>query len=319
MSPHVPLSATFLFSVAAVTTLALCMPVSAIGQTADVTLATLGDNKITNADYEASILRIPEKDRLGWAMGQDRINKEVENLLQIRSIAAEARRKGLDNNPTIKARVALYAERLQAEAILAQIDEESMKEFDAKPAIYIERAREQYLINKQQYQTQPEVKASHILVGMKGRTPEEALAKARELRARLVAGESFEKLAEAMSDDPTAKGNKGSLGFFGTGSMDPAFETAVFAMKTPGELSEPVKTQFGYHVIRLDEIRPSRQLRFEEVSGELLEKLKTQFLENRRTLAIRALYDPARIKWNEPAMLGLKKTVDPVFFKVPTQ
>lgn len=308
-----------LLSLVAATTFAFCVPVTAISQTADVTLATLGDNKITTADYEASILRIPEKDRLGWAMSQDHVNKEVENLLQIRTMAAEARRKGLDNNQALKARVALYAERLLAEAIIAQIDQESNKEFDAKPETYIERAREQYLINKQQYQTQPEVKASHILVGLKGRTPDEALAKAKELRARLVAGESFEVLAEATSDDPSARGNKGSLGFFGAGRMDPAFETAAFAMKKPGELSEPVKTQFGYHVIRLDEIKPSRQLRFEEVSGDLLEKLRTQHLDNRRTLALRAIYDPARIKWNEPAMLGLKKTVDPVFFKVPSQ
>jgi parvulin-like peptidyl-prolyl isomerase len=175
------------------------------------------------------------------------------------------------------------------------------------------------LINKQDYRTPAEIKASHILVAFKGRTPEEALAKAKSLRERVLAGESFEALADSDSDDPTAKRNRGSLGFFGAGRMDPAFEAAAFALKIPGELSEPAKSQFGYHVIRLDDTKPARQLAFEEVSAGLMETLKTQFLEARRGQVVKASYDPARVKWNEPAVVGLKKTVDPKFFKMPAE
>lgn len=303
----------------ATATLAIIPIGAATSQTPDATLASIGDAKVTIADYEASILRIPGKDRLGWAMSQERVNKEIENLLRIRTIANEAKRTGLDNDPTLKTRVALYAERLLAEAVVEKIDVDAAKEFDPKRAVYLERAREQYLINKQQYQSPKEVKASHILVALKGRSPEEALAKAKALRARVLAGESIETLAEASSDDPSAKQNKGSLGFFGPGMMDPAFEAAAFALKKPGELSEPVKSQFGYHLIRLDDIKPARQLAFEEVSADLMEKLKAQFLETRRAQVFRSFYDPARVKWNEPAVVGLKKTVDPAFFKIPTQ
>lgn len=299
---------------------ALAMTGPAASQAPEVPLASLGDIKVTLADYEASILRIPENDRFGWAMSQERINKEVDNLLRIRALANEAKRQGLDNDPTYKTRVALYAERLLTEAIAAKIDVESLKEFEARRAVYIERAREQYLINKQQYQSPPEVKASHILVDWKNRTPEEALEKAKALRARIATGASFESLAEAESDDPSAKQNKGSVGFFGPGMMDPAFEAAAFALKSPGEIAgEPVKSQFGYHVIRLDERKARRQLAFEEVSPELMEKLKTQFLESRRAQVVRTTYDPARVKWNEPAVVSLRKTVDPALFKVPSK
>ena len=211
------------------------------------------------------------------------------------------------------------AQAINVRAIAAKIDEESAKEFESKRSIYLERAREQYLIAKQQFQTPAEVKASHILVEGKGRTPEEALAKVTAIRARIVAGESFETLAEANSDDPTAKQNKGSLGFFGPGRMDPAFETAAFALKKPGELSEPVGSRFGYHLIRLDDIKPPRQLAFEDVSADLMEKLKGQFLETRRAQVLAVTYDPARIKWNEAAVVGLKKKVDPALYKVPIQ
>ena len=291
----------------------------AIGQATDVTLASIGDTKVTVADYEASILRIPEKDRLGWAMSQERINKEIENLMRTRIIANDAKRKGLDNDPAFKTRVALYAERLLADAVGAKIDIESAKEFDTQRAVYLERAREQYLVNKRQYQVPAEVKASHILVDFKKQTPEEALAKVKALRARILAGESFEALAEANSDDRSAKQNKGSLGFFGRGKMDPAFEAAAFALQKPGEISEPVKSMFGYHLIRLDDIKPSRQLAFEEVSAELMEKLVAQFLDTRRAKVMQSIYDPAGVKWNESAVVGLKKTVDPALLKIPTK
>jgi peptidyl-prolyl cis-trans isomerase C len=220
----------------------------AFAQAPDPTLASNTSAKVTLADFEASILRIPEQDRFGWAMSQERINKEIESLLRIRSVANQAKKQGLDSDPKFKIRVALYAERLLAEALSAKIDAESQKEFESRRETYLARAREQYLVNKQQFMTPVEVKASHILVGLVGRTPDEALAKAKGLRERVVNGESFADLAVSNSDDASAKQNRGELGYFGANQMDPAFEAAAFAMKTPGEVSEPVRSRFGYHI-----------------------------------------------------------------------
>jgi peptidyl-prolyl cis-trans isomerase C len=293
---------------------------TAYAQSPDTALATNGAGKVTTLDYEASILRIPEKDRFGWAMSQERVNKEIEGLLLIRTLAAEAKKNGLDADRTIAARTKQFEERLLADALAAKIDAEALKEFDAKQAVYVERAREQFLVNKQQYQIPAEVKASHILVRINtARSVDQALAKAKALRARIVAGESFETIAEAESDDPTARHTKGQLEFFRPGQMDAAFEASAFAMTKPGELSEPVRSQFGYHLIRLDERKPAKQMSFEDAKPDLMEKLKAQFVETHRAQATGALFDPRRVVWNESAVVGLKKTVDPALLKSITK
>ena len=307
------------FATPALFVLAVVMQNISLAQEKDPALATYGGVKVTAVDYDASILRIPEKDRFGWAMGQDRINKEVDNLLRTRTLAAEAKRLGIDADPSLKTRVNLYAERLLAEAYAARVDEESAKEFESKLPAYRERAREQYLVGKSQYQTPTEIKAAHILIRVAGRSAEEALAKAKALRERIIAGESFEAIAESTSDDATAKQNKGSLGFFGPGQMDAAFEKAAFALTKTGEISEPVRTQFGYHLIRLDDRKPGRQLTFEEVAPDLLEVLKTQFIDARRAQVVGKVYEASKVQWNEPAVVALKKTVAPALLKPVTQ
>jgi parvulin-like peptidyl-prolyl isomerase len=83
-------------------------------------------------------------------------------------------------------------------------------------------------------------------------TEEQALAKAQELKKKLDAGEKFEDLAKAESDDTGSAANGGVLGTFGRGQMVPAFEQAAFSQPV-GKVSDPVKTQFGYHLILVDE------------------------------------------------------------------
>ena len=87
-----------------------------------------------------------------------------------------------------------------------------------------------------------EVNASHILVP----TEKEAI----EIRSQLLRGASFEDLAKKYSKCPSGASNGGNLGFFGRGMMVPEFEQAAFALKV-GEFSQPVKTQFGYHLIKV--------------------------------------------------------------------
>jgi peptidyl-prolyl cis-trans isomerase C len=288
---------------------------SSFGQSSNPTLATYGALQVTQADYEASILRIPERDRTGFAMSQERIGKEIDNLLRIRVLADAARKQGLEADPTIKSRLALYADRLLAESAMAQFDKESEKEFEAKRASFIESARERYLINKSSFQTKAEVRASHLLITTKSRNQEEALTLTRELRKKLDAGAPFEALAVEYSEDPTAKSNKGDLGYFSAGQMDPAFETAAFSLKSPGEISGPVQSRFGYHLIKLQERKDPRQMTFDEVQPQLLDKLKADFIESRRSQYVQKTYDGARVQWNEPAVLALKKTVDPALIK----
>ena len=125
-------------------------------------------------------------------------------------------------------------------------------------------AEDYYNANAERFMGEETVSASHILV----ETEEEA----REIYARIAAGASFEEEALAHSTCPS-KANGGNLGEFGRGQMVPEFDTAVFEMEVGEITSEPVKTQFGYHLIKLNEKTPATQTPFEEIKEQLKEVL----------------------------------------------
>lgn len=127
--------------------------------------------------------------------------------------------------------------------------------------------RAAYEAKRAQYR---ELEASHILFKASNDAEfAEALKKAEELRPKLIAGQDFNKTAEEVSEDPTAKGNQGKLGKFRSGSMVKPFEDAAAALKV-GEISQPVKTQFGVHLIKLEGFSEKS---FDDVQGELRAQL----------------------------------------------
>lgn len=144
--------------------------------------------------------------------------------------------------------------------------------------------------------------ASHILVA----TEEEAQAVAE----RLNAGEDFAAVAQEASTDTGSGAQGGSLGWFGPGMMVPEFETAVAALE-PGQLSAPVQSQFGWHLIRLDETRPLEPPALEEVRPEIENQVRQQAIEARLAelqsqgevvLPEPGQFDPAAIA--DPALLA---------------
>jgi len=112
--------------------------------------------------------------------------------------------------------------------------------------------------------------ASHLLKMAKSEEEfDQALEAVSALRVRLKKGEDFTELVRAESDD---KGNDGNLGTFGRGRMVPEFEQAAYALK-PGELSEPVKTQFGWHLIQLHERVPEKITPFDKIKPKVVQYL----------------------------------------------
>ncbi|QSX06067.1 peptidylprolyl isomerase [Sedimentibacter sp. zth1] len=127
-----------------------------------------------------------------------------------------------------------------------------------------DEAKEYYEKNKSTFVNGEMVKASHILV----KTVEEA----NDILKEINEGLTFADAAKKYSSCPSKEAG-GSLGQFGKGQMVPEFESAVFAMKV-GEVSEPVKTQFGFHIIKLDEKEEQKELSFDEAKTEIENKLK---------------------------------------------
>lgn len=135
-----------------------------------------------------------------------------------------------------------------------------------------EELRQRYEAASQRYLTPEERRASHILI-----TPEEAggadaaRSRAEELRERIAEGESFEALAEEYSHDPVSAEQGGDLGWIEPDDMVEPFEDALYELESAGDVSDPVESEFGWHVIRLEEIREPQGMSFEEARGEILD------------------------------------------------
>jgi len=126
-----------------------------------------------------------------------------------------------------------------------------------------------YEANKTRYTEEEKRHASHILIKVTDAVPEAAaLKKAQELRAQLVSGKDFAALARADSEDPGSKAAGGDLGWANRGAFVKPFADALYALKV-GEISQPVRTQFGYHLIRLEEVRPGQAKTLESARAEI--------------------------------------------------
>lgn len=185
-------------------------------------------------------------------------------LISSKLLLIEARANLYETEPAFKAELARVRENL----LISYATEKAVSGVTVSDA----EVEEYYNANKQRFVGENTVNASHILV----KTEEEAL----ELLAKINAGEiTFEAAAAAYSSCPSGQ-NGGNLGDFGQGQMVPEFDAAVFAMEVGEISSTPVKTQFGYHLIKLIAKNDAAEIPLAEIAGEIKEALLS---EKRRT------------------------------------
>ena len=168
-----------------------------------------------------------------------------------------------------------------------------------KTEVTEEEAKKFYEENKTEF-TQPEtVKASHILFRVNKEDSEEVvdqkLKAAQGAEARAKKGEDFTALAKELSEEPGAKESGGDLGFFPKDRMVPEFAEAAFSEKV-GEVSNPVRTQFGWHVIKVTEKKPAGTLPYDEVKSQLMTYLKSKKQEEAAQEVLKSLRDSAKIE-----------------------
>lgn len=288
--------------------------IAAAGSPEDV-LVENAKVKLTRGDYEADLQRVPPDMRDAFASDPARLTKMLNNILVDKTLAADARQAGIDREPLTARVIALETDRILAHMLLQRLDAASGAEFDAKQAQFLLKAREVYAVGKDKYRAPEEVEASHILFETHKSTPEAALARANEARAKLLAGADFGTLAKEISDDPSAKINAGELGWFGTAKLDPEFTKAAFALTNVGDISEPVRSSFGYHLIRFEGRRPPRQLTFDEVKDSIMADLRTRYISDQNQAKIAAIRSDPTMKVDQAAVDGLVYKIDPDVFK----
>lgn len=148
-------------------------------------------------------------------------------------------------------------------------------------AVQVDEAvvKERYEAQKENYRTPEQRRARHILIQVDDDTSDDvARSKIDELHAEIKAGAAFNELATKHSEDPGSAAQGGDLGFFGLDVMDKAFEKATFALK-PGDVSEPVRSSFGYHLIKLEEVKGGGTKRYEEVKASISDEIKREQAE----------------------------------------
>ena len=243
----------------------------------DTPFAIQGDQVLTQDDMDAAFAEIPEIHRYAFIRDGDRVNQLVQKLLRSRQVAAVARAEGFDQDPRVIDRLALTQEEELAKMWLEHVVA------NAPEADYEAMAEEYYLANPEQFQSGERLDVSHILVSTETRSDEDALALVSELEARLAEDPAqFDALVMEYSDDPAKATNAGRYPDMKKGEMVAPFEAAAFALESPGQVSAPVKTAYGYHIIRLNRRMEAGTLPFETVKGQLVENLRDKHLADYR-------------------------------------
>jgi len=156
-----------------------------------------------------------------------------------------------------------------------------------------------YKENLDRFRSNEERKSSHILISFDDEVIEDAaLEQSKDILLRIKDGESFEELAEEFSDDGGSAENGGDLGWAEPGLFVPEFDQVLFALEI-GEISDPVKTQFGYHIIRLDDVKEGKSKEFAEIEEELTDEYSRLLAEDRLYDLAEQLDDLALQAYNE--------------------
>ena len=234
-------------------------------------LAKVDGVAITQDDYNDALADIgpglPEK-----LEGPEREKYVLDYLIDLRLVAKQALADKLDGAPDFARRLAYYHDKLAMEGLLTNVAKTATTE-EAERKAYDEAAKAQ--------PPEPEVHARHILV------PTEEEAKAA--LARIKAGEDFAKVATELSKDPAGDG--GDLGWFTKDRMVPEFAEAAFKLE-PGQVSDPVKSQFGWHIIKVEGKRMKTFPPFEQVKDQA-----ARFVAQKaQTALITSLRDKAKIE-----------------------
>ncbi len=232
-------------------------------------LAQVGKYKLTLKQFNNQIRSLPPQLQMALQRNPQLKKQLLDRWVQLTLMALEARKENFQDKPEVKKRIEDMTNALLAQHYM-------MENISNKAQVTDKEVRDYYNKHKSEFMQPEQVRARHILIKVPANADkkqwEKAKKKAIEVRAKLIKGESFSKLAQKYSDDPGSKARGGDLGFFSKGQMVPEFEKAAFSLKK-GEISQPVKTTFGYHIIKVEAKKPARQRSFEEVQQEIRQKL----------------------------------------------
>jgi len=246
-------------------------------------LVTINNDKLTMTEFNKELDKIPMNMKMMVASESGK-KAYLDRLITKRLLLAEAQKASIEKDKEFENKLAEIREQLIIESLLK-------KKLAAGANITEEGLQKYYDTNKEKFRKDTEINTRHILV----KSEEEA----RQVKERLQAGEDFADLAKKYSIDPNAKVTGGEVGFHPKGTLLPEYEGAAFKLTKVGQTSGVVKTQFGYHIIRLEGIKPPAYVPFAEVKDFIKQQLMQEKQKEVLDKYIEELKKNAKITINE--------------------
>jgi peptidyl-prolyl cis-trans isomerase C len=221
------------------------------------TLVTIDNDNITLEEFNKELDKIPTNMKMLVATQTGKKNY-LDRLIIKKLLLREAKKEKVDSEKEFQDRLGDIKDQLLIESVLK-------KKLSADTSITDADMRKYYDTNKENFKRDREINTRHILVKTEG--------EAKQIQAKLQKGEDFSELAKKYSIDPQAGANGGELGYHPKGTLMPEYEEAALKLTKVGQVSGIVKTKFGFHIIKLEGVKPPAYVSFEEVKDFIKQKM----------------------------------------------
>ena len=227
------------------------------------------ESKVSQKEFLNALQRMDEKTRHQFLNNEKRVLKAVKNFYITEVAVNRAKKSGLYDTPKMQALI----DKAIADTVLKEMYQQYLDKAMAGKK-FEGLAQDQYKAYPEKYKNPPEVSASHILLDFNKKCKEDVRVLAEKIRKQLLDGADFKELVKKYSDDPSARKNKGDLGYFAKQRMVKEFSDAAFALKKIGDISPVIESKFGFHIIRLVQEQRSTTIPFEKVKDKLIKDLR---------------------------------------------
>ena len=274
------LSRRMTLSVMALIFVGLCYMPNVYGQEtqkAEAVISQVGDWKLTFADLERIVSYYSPEKKAIILQDPKKLMTLARRLTQAKVLSDKAYAEGFYERPDIREQLKINE---QDKLSLAYVQEKVVKDLSVSD----EDMRLYYRSHKDDYKVPAQVKVRHILLRVRKKADKEVVEQTRrraeDILKKAKAGEDFAVLAAAFSEDPGSRDRGGDLGWVVRSKLDPAFAKAAFAAKK-GQYTEPVRSAYGFHLLKVEDRRPASQLPYEAVTERIRKKLMSQLKESK--------------------------------------
>ena len=260
-------------------------------------LLSAGGIVVTGQDLQQELLLLTGPERMEALATPDRLKNLLRQIYLGKRLVAEAERLGLDRTPLTQARLMAVQRRTLSEAVREQAEQR------IEPPDITALAREHYATRRDEFQLPDRFRVAHILKKVSCECEQDPQRqRIEQLQARIKAGEDFAVLAKAESEDTSSAAQGGELeGWLRREQLVAPFADALLALQ-PGQVSGVVKTQYGFHLIKLLGREPARPQSFEEVQADLEERLRQTYNQEQLRKQAASYMPGADAKFDEPAL-----------------